>query len=119
MARGIGPARRERGAALGVVVIAGILAAITAYATLMMAVGGAKRGQFYDVGMRARYLAEAGWVIATQKLWSTPAYAGGVELVDTNGDGVLTPGVDAEVEVTVGPPDAAGRRVVQARSRYR
>jgi hypothetical protein len=77
--------RTERGAALSIAVITAILCAIGAYVVLMMATAQARHGKFFRQRNEARYVAEAGTVLAMQKLWNNPAYCGGPETVATPG----------------------------------
>jgi hypothetical protein len=67
--------------------VAGLLAAIGAYTMLMVAISRARQQRFHETRTLNRHLAEAGVVIARERLWTVPAYCGGTEQVDTDGDG--------------------------------
>ena len=113
--------KHEEGFALVAAMATALLCSIAAFAVLFMATSQARLGWLYQGRAEARYLAEAGLVIATQKLMADPNYCpGGVctrdpadpingsgincegpERVDTNGDGDTLDPEDAVVAVTV------------------
>ena len=87
----------QRGAALWIVIVTAFMCAVAAYSILFMASSEARRARYFRDRTGARYLAETGLVIAMQQLWADPAYCGGSELVDTDGNGAG----DQPVVVTV------------------
>ena len=108
--------RTNHGAALLVFVMTtAVLASIGAYATLFTAANQARLGQFSQGRGDARYIAEAGVVIAMEQLWRDPTYPNAAcatdppntsrsttEYVDINNNGVATAGDgDAKVTITV------------------
>jgi len=108
--------RTDRGAALLIFVMTtAVLASIGAYATLFTAANQARLGQFSQGRGDARYIAEAGVVIAMERLWRNPNYPNALcatdppntprdttEYVDINNNGVASAGDgDAVVTVTV------------------
>ena len=63
----------ERGIALGVVLMTAAVFSIAAFAALNMSFGGYQRArQFFADRLRSRYLAEAGLVLAMERLWVNP-----------------------------------------------
>ena len=103
--------RSEQGAALGIVLIIAFICAVAAYVLLFLASSEARRGRFFRDRTEARYATEAALVIAMQKLWVDPAYCGGTELIDTDGDSVG----DAPVVVTVTACGAGNVHQLQTR----
>jgi len=107
---------RERGAALGLVIITAVVFAVAAFAALTMALSRAQVAN--TIGperLRSNYAAEAGLVWAMERLWADPTWGSGVggppDLVvpnDMNGDGVIAPGegvsVDVQIAACGGPP---------------
>jgi hypothetical protein len=90
----------ERGMTLSVVLITSLICSIVAYSALVQAVSQARRGRFFRTRMENRYLAEAGYVLAKERLWANPAWTPtGTEKVDTNGDQVP----DTPVTITLTP----------------
>ena len=89
--------RDQRGAALGIVIVTALICGVAAYTVLFMASSATRRGRMFHARTRAHYLAEAGLVVAMQRLWVNPDYCSGTEFVDTDGDGTG----DTPVTVTV------------------
>ncbi len=96
----------QRGAVLGIVIITALICSIIAYAVLVLARSQARRSRAFQGRMEARYLSEAGFIIATNRLRQDPNYPGcttpgdtkqTTERVDTNGDQVGDRGVLVEV----------------------
>ena len=99
--RGMARPTSDRGAALGVVVIMAVTAAIGAYVILLVATSRARQQRVYETRTENRYLAEAGVVIARERLGVAAGYTGGTYyLADTNGDGLVNAS-DTPVQVTV------------------
>lgn len=91
----------ERGAFLiAMAAILGIVCGITAWSSLFVAMTEARHAKVFREHSSSRYLAEAGLMIAREKLWTNPAYCGGNEIIDLDGDGILEAS-DATVTVTV------------------
>ena len=108
----------QRGLAmLGMVMAIALTASIAAYATLLVATSQARIATVTTVRSQSRYLAEAGLVIATQKLIANPAYCGGTERVDTDGDGVVNAS-DPSVVVTVTSCGAGNTHQITAAVNY-
>ena len=116
-----------RGVALGIVVVIALVCAVAAYVVLMAATSEARRAKFFRERTEARHLAEAGLVVAMQKLWNesvTPyppgCPAGGTatatEAVDTNGNGVDAS--DPTVAVTVVNCGVGNQHTLQATVSY-
>lgn len=93
--------RTQRGAALAIVLLLALIGSIAAYGALMLAMSGARHAEFSAERTQARYVAEAGLVIALHKLWNDPFYCGGPETV-------TVAGAPMSVEVTASDcaPDA-------------
>ena len=114
----------QRGLALlGFVVAMATLASIAAYAILFVATSQARLGQFSRERMSSRNLAEAGLVIAMQKLWVDPNYptcpTPGTTVTTTetvHTSGVITP--DPTVEITVTNCGAGNLHTLRARAAY-
>ena len=68
--------RQNRGSALGMVIITGVVFAIAAFAMLTMSFSGASHPAGTPQSFRARYAAEAGLVRASEQLWINSAYCG-------------------------------------------
>ena len=99
----------KRGAVLAVVVGVAIVAAIAAYAILLMVLAQGRHARFYRERLRARYAAEAGIVWAQQRLWRDPTYCG-------------SPGPPAieglAVTVTISDCTAGSAKVIAAQATY-
>lgn len=65
-----------------------IICTLAGITMLTVAVSHIKRTQFWYLRNRARYLAEAGLVLARERLFVNPDYCGGTEMLDTNGDAI-------------------------------
>ena len=88
----------KRGAFLiAMALISAVTGGIAAWSVLFVATAQARQAGLFRERTDARYLAEAGLVIARERLWASPAYCGGTESVDINGDGTG----DVNVAVTV------------------
>ena len=86
--------RTTRGAILAVVMITSLVASIAAYTVLMLAVSQGRQGRFFRTQTTARYLAEAGMVIAKERLQANPIWCGGtepggVQQIDADANGTL------------------------------
>ena len=106
-----------RGAILAIVIATAFMASIAAYAALLIASSQARQGAFARGRTEARYLAEAGLVIAMQQLAANPAYCGATERVDTNWDGVANAS-DPQVVVTVTSCGANNAHTLRATVTY-
>ena len=88
----------ERGMILAVTMMMALVASIVLYGVLQLAVSQGRQGRFFRSRTTARYLAEAGMVLAYERLQANPFYCPvAPELVDTTGDGVG----DTPVTITV------------------
>ena len=88
----------DRGMILAVTLMMALLASIVSYGVLQLAVSQGRQGRFFRSQTAARYLAEAGMVLAQERLRVNPSYCPSTpELVDTTGDGVG----DTPVRITV------------------
>ncbi len=98
--------------------VTALLCSIAAFAVLFMATFNARQSGFYRGRTTARYLAEAGLVIASRRLMANPSYCGGLEGVDTNGDGDVTDPTDAIVTVEVTNCGAGNNHVIRGAVSY-
>lgn len=99
----MGRLRGSRGAALAIVMITALVSAITIYTAFMVAMNQARQAKFFRGRTPARYLAEAGLMVAQAHLWTAPdTYCGGTQQIDTNGNGALDVG-EPSVVITVTP----------------
>ena len=100
--------KNERGVVLGLVIITSVIFGIAAFGILMLAMSRLRVGNVLGEGrLRAQYAAEAGLVMAMQKMWDPAncAALGSPYNLDTNNDGTN----DTTVTVTVTPcPIASG-----------
>lgn len=90
---------RQRGSAMAVILVGALVASMAAYSVLLMTTAQSHQAQFTRKRMQTRYLVEAGYVLASQKLLADPNYCGNTEFIDTNGDGPAAP--DPTVTITV------------------
>ncbi len=103
----------ERGGLLGFALATALISSITIYAVLFSAISQGRQGRFLKERLRAQYVAEAGLVIAKERLWRDPTYAGGVvPVTDTSGLN------STNVTITVTVPDASGRQQISANVVY-
>ena len=127
---------REEGFALTAAMVTALLCSIAAFTVLFMAISGARRSGFFRGRTTGRYLAEAGLVIAREKLMADPNYCPGgpctpggpcigTEPVDTNNgagggfaNGVTSDSDDALVTITVTNCGAGNNHVVSATMSY-
>jgi len=102
-----------------------VVGSLTAYSLLFMARSQAKIAQRWTGQVRARYLAEAGAVIAMQKLTANPDYPAGcpvggqgttTEAVDLTGNGVDNS--DPRVTVVVTNCGAGRSHTIKATATY-
>ena len=108
--------RKTRGAALAIVVFIAAVCAIAAYFALFSATTEARHGRFYRERLVARAAAEAGLVIAMQRLYANPGYCG-------TGGGTETFAIpvgagSVPVTVTISDCNPANRKQVSARVDY-
>ena len=66
----------QRGAALGIVIFIALVCGIASYFMLFAATTEARHSKFFRERVTARQAAEAGLVIAMQRLWDNPGYCG-------------------------------------------
>lgn len=66
----------RRGAALGIVILIALVCGLASYFTLFTATSEARHSRFFHERAVARHAAEAGLVIAMQRLWGDPGYCG-------------------------------------------
>lgn len=115
----------ERGAALAFIIVTGLVASVVAYSLLFMATSQARQARVIPDRMEARYVAEAGLVIALERLQSDSTYASQARCPGGTQDVTLTEQVDVDgngtgetpVEVTVFACDpTTGNRFSATRS---
>ena len=114
----------ERGGGLfGFAVLLALVSSIAAYAVLVVAMSQARQGKVLHERPRVRYAAEAGLVIAQERLWTNPdectgnppgSTAGLSQFIDTNGDS----GGDTQVDVTWTNCGAGRRHRLSAKVTY-
>ena len=103
---------QNRGSALGIVIITGVVFSIAAFSVLTMSFSGASHPAGTTQSFQARYAAEAGLVRASQRLWTTPTYCG--ETWSRANSGLAY-----DVVITVSPPCAANTpHEIRARVTY-
>jgi hypothetical protein len=100
------------------VFIIALLFSLVAYANILLAVSQTRQTQFRRSRASARAVAEAGYIIAKERLWVNPDYCGGTQLIDSNADGILTPGVDLAVLITVTSCGAANSHRIITKVAY-
>ncbi|HEX9780400.1 MAG TPA: hypothetical protein VGB20_04220 [bacterium] len=105
--------RGERGAVLGLMIILAFVAAIVAYGNVMMAISQSRQSQWWHERPPARYAAEAGLVIAQERLWANPNYCASNDVVpiDVDGNGSTTDPGDLSVAITVQPCGSPTRTI--------
>lgn len=107
----------NRGAALGIVIFIALVCAIASYFALFAATSEARHGRFFRERITARAAAEAGLVIAMQRLWADPAYCGaggtGTETFNIPVGAAIMP-----VTVTISDCNPANRKSLSARVDY-
>ena len=104
--------RHNRGSALGMVIITGVVFAIAAFSVLTMSFSGASHPAGTPQSFQARYAAEAGLVWAYERLWLDPNYPASSCVtgpctaactdtipIDTDGNGPL-PATNVNITVT-------------------
>lgn len=110
----------NRGAILAIALMTALVASIFAYSLLTLSVSQGRQARFFRGRTQARYLGEAGMVIAQARLLNNlNAYcAPAVQQIDTNGNGSLDAGEPwVTITVTPGCPRPAGSAVtIQARA---
>ncbi len=72
--------QNQRGAALGIVIFIAMVCGIASYFMLFAATTEARHSKFFRERVTARQAAEAGLVIAMQRLWDNPGYCGSIML---------------------------------------
>ena len=106
--------RNNQGAILAIAMMTAMVASIFAYSLLALSVSQGQQARFFRGRTQARYLGEAGMVIAQARLlnnlntFCTPT----AQLIDTSGDGILQ-ATEPSVTITVTPgcPRPAGSAV--------
>ena len=112
-----------KGYILGMTLILAFVFAIVAYANLMLAVSQAEHRKFAEKHPNASYAAEAGVVIARERLIRNRDYCGptgtGVwtQQVDSDGDGAVT-AADLTVEITINNCGASNSQTISAKVVY-
>jgi len=95
--------RANRGAILAIALMTALVSSIFAYSVLALSVSQGRQARFFRSRTSARYLAEAGMVIAQARLLNNPTgYCSGSQIIDTNGDGILQ-ATEPSVTITVTP----------------
>lgn len=81
----------DRGMILAVTLMMALVASIVSYGVLQLAVSQGRQGKFFRSQTSARYLAEAGMVLAQERLRTNPsAFCTPTPLqIDADGDGTL------------------------------
>lgn len=110
----------QRGAVLGIVLVLAFICSVSAYVVMFLASAEALRNRVFPDRTEARYLAEAGMVLAMQRLWANPTtYCSGTEYIDINGDGTASAlSGEPAVTVTVTPCGAANVHQLQTTVSY-
>ena len=75
-------ATNQQGAALLIVFFMALICAIASYAILAASMAQSYHARFWRQRTDARYLAEAGMVLARERLLANPNYTGGTEVID-------------------------------------
>ena len=102
----------QKGAVLGLAILTALIGSIASYAMLASAMSQAHHAKFFRDRTRARYLAEAGVVIAQQRLLANPSYTAVNEPVDVDGDSA------PDVQLTVSNLGVGNSKQIDARSVY-
>lgn len=110
----------DRGMILAVTMMMALVASIVSYGVLQLAVSQGRQGKFFRSQTAARYLAEAGMVLAQERLRANPNTfcTNPTEVqIDTNGNGIDAS--DPRVDVTVTPAVCphTGNATIQVRVR--
>ncbi len=106
---------RNRGAALVAVIVTALITSIIAFGALLLAMSHAQTSDVQVDRLRAHYAAEAGLVLAQQKLWANPGYCGEFWSLDTDGVGGVDP---TNVSITVTNCGAGNSHRIQAKVIY-
>ena len=106
-----------RGAALGIVIMIALVCGVASYFVLFLATSEARHSRFFHERAVARQAAEAGLVIAMQRLWGDPAYCGaggtGNETFNIPAGADLIP-----VTISISDCNPANRKQLSARVDY-
>jgi Tfp pilus assembly protein PilX len=108
----------NRGMAMTLVLTMAVVAALAAYGNLMLAVQQARSSEHLQAHALARYAAEAGYIIARERLWVNSNYCTGadasapgvIENFDGNADGTT----DLTIELKVYPCVAGATRTIES-----
>ena len=107
----------KRGTVLILSLAIALVCALMAYTIHLVARSQQRQARVWRRRASAQYLAEAGLVVARERLVANPAYCGGTEQIDTTGDQVG----DAPVQITVsvcGPGNEQQDHEIRARAVY-
>lgn len=104
----------RKGIALYLTIMVALIGALAGLTMLTVAISHIKRSQFWHQRGRARYLAEAGLVLARERLFIDPDYCGGTESLDTNGDQVG----DTPVTIGISNCGEGNRHEIRATARH-
>ena len=98
--------RADRGAILAVTMMMALVASIVSYGVLQLAVSQGRQGRFFRSQTAARYLAEAGMVLAQERLRANPnTFCTPTPMqIDTNGNGIDPSDPTVDITVTPGCP---------------
>ena len=121
--------QQENGFVLVAVTATALLCSVAAVGVLYLAVTQGRQAGFYEGRTEGRYLAEAGLVLAQQKLMADPAYCPGgacvpgsactgTQKVDTNFDGDMLDPDDASVTITVTNCGVGRPHAISAKALY-
>lgn len=133
---------RERGSAMVIILVGALVASVAAYSVLLITTSQAHTTHFSRERMKTRYITEAGYVLATQRLLIDREYpsnatncpapfctivpgqactggnpAQAVEVIDTNGNGTVD-ATDPQVTITVENCGGSNRRTIKVSAQY-
>ena len=106
----------NKGAALVAVIVTALVTSVVSFGVLLLAMSHAQTSDVQIDRLRAQYAAEAGLVLAQQKLWVNPDYCGESWSLDTDGVGGVAP-TPVSIQVTPCVPGTSQHRI-QARVTY-
>ncbi len=111
------------GMVLGMSIVLAVLFALVAYSNLLLAISQAEQTRFFKAHPNAKYAAEAGVVIARERLMVNANYCGPggtgtwTQQVDSDGDGAIT-AADLNVQITLSAPCPAAKHTISSKVVY-
>ncbi len=111
------------GMVLGMSIILAVLFALVAYSNLLLAISQAEQTRFFKSHPTAKYAAEAGIVIARERLMANPNYCGPggtgtwTQQVDSDGDGFVK-AADLNVQITLSAPCPSAKHTISSKVVY-